>query len=79
MESAVSSGTLNDADGKAVHQKLLELKPELERLNTEVTSRQAAEAEASSELRTQQLKLDELHDRIEQLDRALEKAGGTAK
>ncbi len=79
METAITGGTLNDADSKAIQQRLPELKGELERSTVEVQSWQAAEAEATSQFRTEQAKLNEMQDRIEKLDKVLEKMGGAGK
>jgi hypothetical protein len=51
------------------------MKHELERINVEVQSRQAAEAEAGAQFRTEQSKLTDVQDRIERLDKVLEKLG----
>ena len=79
FEDTVTSGTLNDSDSKAVQQRLVQLKSELERSTAEVQAREAAEAEASSQLQREQAKLGEIQDRIERLDKVLEKMGVPAK
>jgi SMC interacting uncharacterized protein involved in chromosome segregation len=55
------------------------MKSEIERQTAEVQTLQAAEAEASSQLRNEQAKLAEVQERIERLDKTLEKLGIAGK
>jgi hypothetical protein len=75
MDSELASGTMNDADAKAGQQRLTQLKNELDRSTAELQTWQATEAETSAQLRTEQAKLIEIQDRIERLDKTLEKIG----
>ena len=70
-----SSGKLSEADSKSVEQRLQELKSELDRTAVEAQSRDAEEGEATSQFRTEQGKLTDLQDRIDRLDKVLEKMG----
>ena len=79
MEASINAGTLNDAESKAIQQRLPELKSELDRSTAQVQSGQAEEAEATSQLRTEQAKLSEIQGRIERLDKVLEKMDGAGK
>ena len=78
MEGKLAAGTLQESDAKDVQAQLPQIKSELEAQTSEVQNRQAAEAEASSEFRREKAKLVELQDRIERLDKALEKLGASA-
>jgi chromosome segregation ATPase len=78
-ESAIASGTTSEAETKALKARVPGLKSELEIMTAEAQACQAAEAEASSQLRNDQAKLMELQDRIARLDKALERLGGAAK
>lgn len=79
LEGALVSGTLPAAETKDLQLHLTQMKVELESHTTEIQTCQAAEAEASSQLRNDQAKLVELQDRIERLDKSLEKLGVTEK
>jgi chromosome segregation ATPase len=79
LESGIASGTLTEADTKAVQSALPQMKREIEAKTLEVQACQVAEAEASSQLRSDQAKLADLQDRIERLDKTLEKLGGAGK
>ena len=67
-----------EAEAKIVQSRLLELKTALDGQTAELQTCQAAEAEAASHLRKDQAMLGELQDRIDRLDKGLEKlsAGG---
>ena len=73
--NATRSGMETPNELKARELALTNLKQELERVNAEVLSRQAAEAEAATQFRTEQAKLTDVQDRIERLDKVLEKLG----
>jgi len=55
------------------------MKSQIEGQTAEVQTLQAAEAEASSQLRSEQAKLGDVQDRIERLDKTLEKLGAGGK
>ncbi len=78
FESVVLT-TLPEAEAEVVKQRLTELKSHVEAQNAEVQTCQAGEAEASTQLRTDQAKLLDLQDRIARLDKALEQLGNTVK
>jgi chromosome segregation ATPase len=69
------SGMETPTDLKVKELAITQLKGELERSTTELQSWQAVEAEAASQLRTDQVKLNELQERIERLDQVLSKMG----
>jgi len=73
--NAIRTGMETPSELKARELGLTNMKQELERINAEVQSRQAAEAEASTQFRTEQAKLTDVQDRIERLDKVLEKLG----
>jgi hypothetical protein len=79
IEASLSSGTLKEAEAKVVEERLAQLKFELDRWAEPVQSAQAAEAEASSAYRTEQVKLIEIQDRVDRLDKVLETMSGTGK
>ena len=79
METGLASATIPENEAKEYKARMTELKRTLEAQTTEFQACQAAEAEASSQLRGDQAKLLELQDRIARLDRALEQLGGTAR
>jgi hypothetical protein len=79
LEGALANGKLPEQETKDAQMVLAQHKTELEQANLAVQSCQVAESEASSQLRTDQAKMSELQDRIERLDKVLEKFGATAK
>jgi len=79
IESALSSGTMQESQTKELQSRLAELKRMLDARTAETQSCQAAEAEASSQLQNEQVKLTELRERIERLDRTLEKVSAAAQ
>jgi chromosome segregation ATPase len=79
LESELSSGTLVETKTKEYQSLLTQMKGEIEARTAEVQTCQAVEADASSQLRNDQAKLVDLQDRIERLDKTLEKLGGGAK
>jgi chromosome segregation ATPase len=79
MESTLASGKLAEPETKDAQLVLAQHKSEFEQANLTVQSCQVAESEASSQLRTDQAKMSDLQDRIERLDKVLEKFGTTAK
>jgi chromosome segregation ATPase len=76
LESELASGTLPEAQTKDLQSMLAQMKSEIEGQAAEVQTCQAAELDASSQLRNDQAKLADLQDRIERLDKTLEKLGG---
>src|SRR5581483_1702605 len=62
LEAAVNSGTLAGENLREMQQRLPQMKAELDRASNELQSQQAAEGEATSQLRTEQAKLGELQD-----------------
>ena len=79
FESALASGKLAEPETRDAQTILTQHKTELEQANLAVQSCQVVESEASSQLRTDQAKMSDLQDRIERLDKVLEKFGTTAK
>jgi chromosome segregation ATPase len=79
LESRLASGTIPEGEARDAKLRLAEAKGALEGQMAEVQSCQTAEAEASSQLRSDQAKLMELQDRIARLDKALEQLGPTGK
>jgi chromosome segregation ATPase len=75
LESKLSSGTL----GEGLKEELSQMKSQIEPQTAELQTLQAAEAEASSQLRNEQAKLADVQDRIERLDKTLEKLGAAGK
>jgi chromosome segregation ATPase len=69
----------SDGDTKESKARLPVLKGALEIQSVESQTCQAAEADASSQLRNDQAKLLELQDRIARLDKALEQLSGAGK
>jgi chromosome segregation ATPase len=79
LEASLISGTLPEAQTKEIQSALIQAKSQLDVQATEVQTLQAAESEASSQLQNDQAKLAEQQDRIERLDKTLEKLGGDGK
>lgn len=79
VEGALASGARGPSESKELQAHLTEMKSQVEAQAAEVQTCQAAESEASSQLRNDQAKLFELQDRIERLDKALEKLGVAEK
>lgn len=74
-ELAIAGGTLPTNDLADFRAMLSHAKSEAEAKNAELQACQTAEADASSQLRNDQAKLADLQDRIERLDKTLEKLG----
>ena len=79
LEGKLASGTLAESDAKEVKEALPQMRGQIEGQTAEVQTLQAAEAEASSQLRSEQAKLGDVQDRIERLDKTLEKLGASGK
>jgi chromosome segregation ATPase len=78
FESGLASGTQRVSDTKTLELRLADMKSALETQTAAVQTCQAAEADAASQLRNDQASLVEPQDRIDRLDKSLEKlsAGG---
>jgi chromosome segregation ATPase len=77
VESALASGSIQESQTKGLQSRLTELKSNLDTQTAEAPACQTAEAEASGQLQKEQGKLTEMQDRIQRLDKTLEKLGGT--
>lgn len=64
----------NAAERKQLEDAISSLKSQLETLSPEEQEAQAKEIELEQELRTEQAKLDQLHDELDRLDRAVTSA-----
>jgi chromosome segregation ATPase len=78
-EAAIAGGTLPAAEVADFRAHLTQVKSEAEAKTAEVQACQAAEADASTQLRNDQAKLADLQDRIQRLDKTLEKLGVAEK
>jgi chromosome segregation ATPase len=79
LEGNLSSGTLGEAEAKGLKGQLSQMRGQIEGQTAEVQALQAAEAEASSQLRSEQAKLGDVQERIDRLDKTLEKLGVAGK
>lgn len=79
FESRLTSGTLPESDAKAVQARMAEMKILLDAQAADVQTCQATEADASSQLRNDQAKLADVQDRIDRLDKALERLASAGK
>jgi chromosome segregation ATPase len=79
LESKLASGTLGEAEAKGLKEELSQMKSQIEPLTAELQTLQAAEAEASSQLRSEQAKLADVQDRIGRLDKTLDKLAAAGK
>jgi len=74
LENILSAGTTAAVEVKSFQERESQLKSEIDAVAMEASTCQATEAEASSQLRNeQQAKLVDAQDRIDRLDKALEK------
>lgn len=73
METTLASGERLEGDAASFKSRLPDLKRALDARTAETQACQAAEAEVSNQLRNDQAKLFEVQDRIERLDKSLEK------
>ena len=78
-ERALASGILPETRTIGLPQHLGQQKKQLDIQNAAVQACQAAESEASDQVRSSRTKLAELQDRIERLDKTLEKLGVAEK
>jgi valyl-tRNA synthetase len=79
LEAAIGQSTADDAESKALKAHFADVTRTLESLNSDLQLREAAETEAASQFRAEQVKLSELQDRIERLDDGLQKLGAAVK
>jgi chromosome segregation ATPase len=79
MEGTLASRTLGQPENKEVQEVLADFKRRIETQTAELQTRQLAETEASSQLRNEQAKLDDLQDRVNRLDKTLEKMSAPGK
>ena len=74
LEGDQSAGTIPPQEAPHVQGLLADMKHRLEATSAEAQACQATEAEASSQLRKQQAILSDLQERLQRLDKALEKS-----
>ena len=79
LESRLSTGTIGEAEAKELQSALPQMKSDVEAKTALVLTCQIEEGEASGQLRNDQAKLSDLQDRIERLDKSLEKLGAAGK
>jgi chromosome segregation ATPase len=79
LEEKLASGTPPQSEAKELQGVLSQLKSEITQQTAAVQTCQAVEAEAVSQLRNEQAKLGDVQDRIERLDKTLEKLGAGGK
>jgi chromosome segregation ATPase len=79
FEGELAAGNLVESKAKEYQSLLTQMKSEIETRTAEVQTCQAAEAEATSQLRNDQAKLADLQDRMDHLDKALETLGSGGK
>jgi len=79
LETVLASGTLPADQVMEIRSDQAQVKSQVELQTEAVQTCQAAEADAASQLRNDQAKLADLHDRIERLDKTLEKFGVAEK
>lgn len=76
FETALASGSVQESETKQLQPRLAELKSMLDTQTAEAQTCQASEAEASGQLQHEQAKLSEMQERIDRLDKTLEKVSG---
>ncbi len=79
MEATLSSGATLEGEALTFKSRLPNLKRGLEEQTAEFQACQQSEADVSNQLRNDQAKLLELQDRIERLDKTLEKLSANGK
>lgn len=79
MEGALASGKLPATETKMFEEQVVNLKKDLELQQTEVQTCRVGEADAVSQFRTDQAMLAELRDRMDRLDKALERPVGPGR
>jgi septation ring formation regulator EzrA len=73
IESSLSAENVPATEVKSFQAREAQLKSEIDAVAAEASACQATEAEASSQLRNEQAKLADAQDRIDRLDKTLEK------
>jgi len=73
VQTAIDSGTLPEQEAKQIEAQHRQEKSLLEARTSDLQSCQASESDAASRLRSEQARLSDLQDRIDRLDKALEK------
>ncbi len=76
FENALASGGMQGSQTKDLQSTLTELKSRLDSQTAEAQACQTSEAEASGQLQHEQAKLSEMQERIDRLDKTLEKVSG---
>jgi chromosome segregation ATPase len=79
LESTQTSGTATKTETEAAKSRLADSKNELEGQTVSLQTCQAAEAEATSQLRNEQATMVDLQGRISQLDKSLEKLSAAGR
>ncbi|MGA3234869.1 MAG: hypothetical protein ABSG03_01100 [Bryobacteraceae bacterium] len=79
LEGKLASVTPGQGEAKELQGALSEMKSQIGPQTAELQTLQAAEADASSQLRSEQAKLADVQDRIERLDKTLEKLSAAGK
>ena len=79
LETQLSSGTASERETKEIRAALPDLKNTSDARMMEIQACQASEAEAAGQLRNDRAKLADLQDRIERLDKSLEKQSSAGK
>ena len=79
LEGSLASGTLPENDARMIRERLTEIKSSFDAQTAELQSCQAAESEASGQFQSDTAKLSEVQDRIERLDKSLEKMNTAGK
>lgn len=76
IETALASGSMQESESKQLQPRLAEQKSMLDTQTAEAQACQTSEAEASGQLERERAKLSEMQERIDRLDKTLEKVGG---
>ena len=76
-EDFISNAENPPTDRKEIAAVLPQVKTKLESLENEEQQRQAREIEAEQQLRAEEVKLSDLRDQLDRLDKALENAGSS--
>jgi chromosome segregation ATPase len=79
LESILSAGTATPIEVKSFQEREFQLKNDIDAVAMEASTCQATEAEASSQLGNEQAKMADAQDRIDRLDKALEKLSVAGK
>jgi chromosome segregation ATPase len=79
LESSLDAGSVPESQAKVTQSRLTDMKSIFESQTASVQTCQVAEAEASNQLRNDQAKLVDVQDRIERLDKTLERLSTAGK